>query len=309
MDSVLIIGAETVAGANCAVVFSERFRVVGVTARPDVRIEGCEMRTCKSHDAATTRQLIQQVQPKWIVFCGSVARSTWDYEADDSSDDVAAIGWASAAKEAGIAFTFLSSDAVFTGPWISHSEEDENYCETPRAKQIRRIEDDILSKNDEALIVRTNVFGWSPVANCSSFAERLVADLTAAKANSTDFIRHASPLLATDLAKMLLQAFDADTIGLLHLSGGERTNPYNFAMRLASACNLPRPQLPETVSLTEPAVGFGLGETTLDCSLARELLGVRLPLIEDCLQGLIAQQSNGHREKLRGGACSTSKAA
>lgn len=309
MDSVLIIGVETVAGANCAVVFSERFRVVGLTSCNDVSIEGCEVRTCKSHDATTTRQLIQQVQPKWILFCGTAARSTWDFETDDSTDDIAAVGWAGAAKDAGISFTLLSSDAVFTGPWISHDEEDEHFCETPRAKHVRRIEEDVFTKNDEALVVRTNVFGWSPLSDCSSFAERLVAGLVDNDVSAIDFIRHASPILATDLAAMLLQAFDADTIGLLHLSGGERINPYSFALRLAGACNLPRPQIPQTVSLTSPVVGFGLGETTLDCSLARELLGVRLPLIEDGLQGLVAQQTNGHCEKLRAGSRSISKAA
>jgi dTDP-4-dehydrorhamnose reductase len=300
MDNVLIVGVDSVAGANCAVVLSQRFKVAGLTPRRDVNIAACDVIECQSHDAATVRQQIQRFQPNWIIFAGAAARSTWDFEATHTIDDSAAITWATEAKAIGASFTMLSSDAVFTGPWITHAEDDAHYCETPRATRIRQIEENVAAANPEALIVRTNVVGWSPCEGSGSFADEVMDGLENRDVQSLDFTRHASPIAASELARRLIRAYDEGVIGLLHIAGGERANPFSFALRLADAYELTRPMIPPTLTLTEPVVGFGMGETSLNCAFARELLGISMPLLEDSLCALIAERVSGHRDQLLG---------
>lgn len=310
METMLVVGVETVAGANLAVEFAETFRVTGLSSVPGVCLQGCDVQTIKSHDAGTVRSLLQQVRPSAVVFCGQAAQSCWDDEAAPAIDDSAAVVWANAAAEFGCAFSMISSDGVFTGPWLSHFEDDdEHYCPTPRAQQIRAIEESVFAAHPEAFVVRTHLFGLSPIANRPSLAERLLSQLQSNAELPIDSLRHASPILATDLAKMLRVAFDSEVSGLLHIAGGERTNPYLFAELLAEAAELPRPNYEWIEELTDSVVGFGCSETTLNCSQARDLLELPMPLLVEGVNRLIAQTRNGHIAKLRGSETSLSKAA
>lgn len=309
MNTVLIVGVDSVAGANCAVVFGDKFRVVGLAQRAGVRIEDCEVRTQSRHDAASVRQVMQQEQPQWVVFCGAAAQSSWDLKATDGIDDAAAIQWAQAAQQAGADFTMVSSDAVFTGPWVSHHEADESYCQTPRACHIRDVEDAVFTAHPEALVVRTNVFGWSALPRPTGFVEQVLASFEQDLSLEIDFVRHGSPLLASDFAEMLLTAHENEVCGVLHLSGGERVNPYQVVELLAEAADLAPPEMPTLTTLAAPITGFGLGETTLNCALARQLIGIQPPRIDDSIRSLMAQRVNGYCDKLRGAASVLSKVA
>ena len=309
MNTVLIVGVDSVVGANCAVVFGEKFRVVGVAQRTGVRIEDCEIRTLQRHDAASVRKVIQQEQPLWVVFCGAAAQSSWDLKTADCIDDAAAIAWAQAAQQAGSDFTMVSSDAVFTGPWVSHNEADENYCQSPRACHIREIEDAVFTAHPEALVVRTNVIGWSAQSRPTGFVEQVLASFDQQTSLEIDFVRHGSPVLASDFADMLLTAYDNEVCGMLHLSGGERVNPFQLVELLAEAADLAPPEMPTLTTLAAPVTGFGLGETTLNCALARELIGIQPPLIDDSIRSLMAQRVNGFCDKLRAATAELSKVA
>lgn len=310
MDTVLVVGVETVAGANLALEFAQRFRVFGLTSQANLHLDRCSVQLIQAHDAATINSQLLQTRPKWVVFCGQASQSCWEESATVGMDDSAAPAWAKAAKDHQAAFTFISSDGVFTGPWISHCEDDEeHHCPTTQAQRIRQVEQSVLDAHSDALVVRTHTFGWSPLTASLGLTDRLLQQLEQQAELSMDSLRHASPILASDLAGMLLRAFDAEVCGLLHIAGGERTNPYFFAELLAEAAGLPRPNYEWIDELLDPAAGFGRSETTLNCAQARDLLEVPMPLLIDGVNRLIAQRSNGHLESLRAAPLATSKAA
>lgn len=310
METMLVVGVETVAGANLAVEFAKTHRVIGLASVPGIRLAGCDVQTLHAHDTATVKSWLQQTRPQRIIFCGQAAQACWDEEAAPAIDDSAATTWATISAAHNISFTMLSSDAIFTGPWLSHFEDDdEHYCPTPRAQQIRAVEESVFTADPNALIVRTHVFGLSPLAQCPSLAERLIRQLERHDELSIDSLRHASPILATDLATLLSHCFDGEVCGLLHIAGGERTNPYLFAELLAEAAELPRPNYDWIEELTDPLIGFGCSESTLNCSQARDLLESPMPLLIEGVNRLIAQYRNGHVEKLRGQPAPASKAA
>lgn len=300
MKTMLVVGVETVAGANLAIEFASSHRVVGLSSVPGVSLAGCSVHSIKTHDPVSVKNWLQQERPTHIVFSGQAAQSCWDECPSPAIENKAAATWAKAAAEQGISFTLLSSDGVFTGPWLSHFEDDdEHYCATPEAQAIRQTEEAVVAACPDALIVRTHVFGWSPLTSAPSYAERLLSQLENNEELSIDSLRHASPILASDLAKLLREAFDGEVTGLLHIAGGERTNPYQFAELLAEAAGLPRPVFDWIEELTDVATDFGTGETTLNCSQARDLLEQPMPLLVDGVNQLIAQRRNGHCSKLR----------
>ena len=122
MKTLLIVGVETVVGANLAACWSETARVFGLSAGPEIEIAGCQTAVCERASADSVRRWIQQVHPQQVIYCGAAARSAWEGSAK-TSEDGAAETWATAAAQNGIHFTLISSDAIFTGPWMFHDED------------------------------------------------------------------------------------------------------------------------------------------------------------------------------------------
>lgn len=311
MESVLVIGVDGVSGGNLAVALQSRFQVSGIASRSNIGIAGCDITSSTVHDAATIQQTLRIARPDWIIFCGAASVSCWEDPAmaERSFDDSLAIEWAQAAKHAGIDFTMMSSDAVFTGPWMSHTETDEHFCETPQAARIRQIESEVLGVCPDALVIRANVFGRSPANDSLTFAESIIDELSSGSTLELDFLQHAAPILATDLAEMMIIARDENVCEILHLGSGERVNPFQFAERMAASADLGTVPLPDQTTLNTAVTGFGSGETTLNCSAARQLLDVPMPLIEDGIERFLMQAEDGHLDLLRCEPATTSRVA
>ncbi len=307
MDTILIVGVESVVGANIAATQQSSATVVGVTDNSDIQIDGCRI----IRGTGSIQQHLQAVRPDRIIFCGSSARSSWD--GDKSSqhaiDDSLAIDWATAASESGIAFTMISSDAVFTGPWMSHAEDDTHFCETPQAERLRQIESEVVSVHADALIVRCNVFGWSPNADAPGFSESMLTALESGDRSENGFLCHAAPILASDFARILVQAHATGTTGLLHIGAAERINPYQFAERLADLAGLEPPQFPSSTTLKRKVAGFGCGETTLSSKRACALLGDCMPLVDEGIGRFLEQAESGFLASLRQGVGEMSRVA
>jgi dTDP-4-dehydrorhamnose reductase len=147
-----------------------------------------------------------------------------------------------------------------------------------------------------ALVVRTHVYGWTSSANEPGYASLMHQALGTKQAVSVGMQCHANPILATDLADLLVLARRNRVSGLLHLAGAERVDAGEFARTLASAFGLPAARLrfPSTAKEKLSAT-----ETSLDSTRARMLLGTPMPLLREGLARFAAQASD-FRWRLRG---------
>jgi len=293
----LIVGAETVVGANLATEASDRYQVVALTHEPRVSINGCEMLTV-GRDGQTPQEWLEDLQPDAVVLCGPASRSAWDASTEPSLDEnmaTTAGEWAVAARSQECHFTFISSDAVFSGPWMFHDEESQAFCPSAGAQAIRQAEKRVTEQCPPALIIRTNAFGWSPTGSSTGWIDQILADLDRRSLQDYDFLRHGTPILATDLADILLRAIDENLGGLHHVAGAERVNPLQFATRLADHFELPWLAVRRAEeSLDEPVVGFGASETSLQTKKIRKALCVAMPMLSEGLTRLRAQQQDGY---------------
>ncbi|QDT44867.1 RmlD substrate binding domain protein [Gimesia alba] len=300
METVLVIGLDTVAGANIATCLSSRYRVVGLTSTTPVSIQGCETHTYLEDDVETAEHWLSLVRPQWVVYCGVAANSAWSIDPDKiyKNDPVVAVrNWVNAAELHSARFTHISSDAIFTGPWMFHEEDCSGVCESEQAEMIRAIEREV-SLCDNTLIIRTNVFGWTPATYGAGELEKLVQSLEAGTYSKLDCYRHATPLLATDLAAIIEHAYQERLTGIFHVAGGERISPVEFVQRLAATFGLTVPVLPRANVLNERTTGFANGETSLHTRKIRRALSISMPMLDDGLQRLFDQQHNGFLNRL-----------
>ena len=295
MSTILVVGIDSTVGANIASHLAERHSVCGLSGNGRVEIEGCQTGPVRT---ASPAEHIHEQQPDWVLYCGPESVSCWEPAAVDglgeSSVETAA-AWAAAAQS-DCQFTFISSDAAFTGPWIFHDEESLAVCRSSAAGFLRAAEQRVREACPSSLIVRTNAFGWSPSGG-AGWVESLLQRIESRRNVDSDCVRHATPILATDLADILERACQEELSGVYHVAGAERISPLQFAQRLADQFDLPWLNVRREQSLTERPEGFGAGETSLQTKKVRKALCVAMPMLSEGLARLQAQQINGFRDR------------
>jgi dTDP-4-dehydrorhamnose reductase len=254
-----------------------------------------------------TLDQIRLWRPSWVVYMGATAANSWE-PATCEHDEPQFVGeLARCCSEVGAQLTLISSDAAFVGPRLFHDES-----EAPAAdvcsQRIVTIEQAALAASDAArqpLIVRTHTFGWSAAGE--SFAERLWSDLSCGEPVEVDAASYATPILASDLANLLVRSHRAKLQGLLHIAGAERTSALRFAQELAAMAgfdrHLARPKAHQAeLDQSQPPL---LRESSLGSRLVRRELGVALPLLRVGLARFVEQATDGHCEQIRAAAMNT----
>jgi dTDP-4-dehydrorhamnose reductase len=299
VERLLVTGVDFPLGGNLALKLADRCEVVGLYCRRQVESPAVRTAECDSASRPERRRLLLDFQPHWIIHCGPLALGAWDEPANElecQREGDMVTHWAELAAELSAQLTVVSSDVVLAGPRMFHDESAEPQSVHARAAATRIMERRL--ERSGALVVRTHAYGWCPVSEHAGFAERAFQQLTAGKRTAYDGLRYATPILATDLAELLLRAYEKRLHGLYHLSGAERTNPYRFVQELASSLGFHAPEMgeapPPRVSVAEPCQ-----ETSLDSMRARRMLEMATPMLREGLNRFAEQAHNGWRERWR----------
>lgn len=299
MDKVLVAGIETVVGGNLAASLSKHMPVTGVSLGEPVAFDGCNIEPRAISSSEDVQSLMSRVRPARVILCGRASRSGWEENVPPGAGDLEQTAWWTAAAEGvGAHLTLISSDAVFTGPWMFHAENSHSVCPSSAAQSVRDIEAHVLAASPASLIVRTNAFGWQPGGG--GWIESLLTQLERSLDTDFDCARHASPILATDLVPILMAAWTVGLSGTYHVGGAERVNPVQFASRLAQQFHLPIPLSLAMESLINRPSGYGCGETSLQTRKIRRALGLPMPMLDEGLQRLFQQHVEGDRGQLAG---------
>ncbi|GIX04475.1 MAG: hypothetical protein KatS3mg114_0344 [Planctomycetaceae bacterium] len=302
MTTVFIIGVDHMVGANFAVKLADQHRVVGISWGTNL-VGSSGMVEPSRPTAEGIRQLIRTYQPARLVYCGLGASACWDdYPPSAYLHDVQRLQlWLEATQHEAVHWTYLSTDGIFTGPWMFHAENSRSLCRSIPAQQLYQAEQAVLSRHPSAFVVRTHAFGWSAQPCEACWFDRLWQGLQEGAAVLCDPVRHASPILVTDLIDSILHAWEAGLSGVYHIAGAERVNPVRFAQQLAQVFGLEYHHAGSQESLTKLAQGFGRGETSLQTRKIRRALGISLPLLHEGLLRLQQQLTNGHAARLSEG--------
>ncbi|RMG34582.1 MAG: hypothetical protein D6725_14025 [Planctomycetota bacterium] len=301
METIVVVGVETVAGANLAASLCDRMRVVGVCLddRP-VLLDPAV--TCYDRTAGDPEDVLRRESPSVVLHCGPASVGLWetlDRGTLSLFNDRHALRWASAAAMSRIPFVLISSCGVFSGPWMFHSERSECWCASAEATAIRQTEHAVRGRHPEALIVRTHVIGWSPRqpgAECGWF-EKVLATLADGQAMEIPATSHSTPIAAGAFADLLEVVLQRRPRGVLHLGGAQRVNFQEFAETASEVFGLPRPPAGRRIELASRPEGFGRGETSLQADRLRRW-GLTVPLLRDSLVSLRHQQDSGFVQRL-----------
>jgi dTDP-4-dehydrorhamnose reductase len=301
-EKTLVIGVDGIVGSNVALALSDRFAVLGLSACGDGTPGSGAFAIRRTRDLRQLAATVESESPQWILYCGPLARNSWDLaeQTPDPEREVETCRTlARLAGQLGSRLTLVISDAACGGPWMFCDETEPPGGTDPiaiAAEQIR-----LAVESLPALVVRTHAYGWSPGAARAGWAERVWEALATGESCPTPGDRYASPILATDLAELLVRAHQLGLTGLYHFAGAERASAYHFVGQLAAACGFrngqPSTQRPPGDGSTDVPM-----ETSLDTRRARRDLAVPMPMLREGLERFAAQAGDGFRARLKSGA-------
>jgi dTDP-4-dehydrorhamnose reductase len=234
---ILVTGASGLLGASVAMLAREQGRkVVALHHRHAVHMDGVESLAADLADPAETRRIFLHVKPSIVVHCAAATNVDWCEEHPDEAHSMnveitAAI--AEMAAQSGARLLYVSTDSVFDGERGNYAETDTPSPVNVYAKTKLKGEREVLHHHPAASIARVSLYGWN-AQNKESLAEWILKQLSLGNVVPGFSDVHFCPVLANDVAEIMLALLDQNRSGLYHIVGAERVSKYEFARRVAS---------------------------------------------------------------------------
>ncbi len=199
---------------------------------------------------------------------------------------------ARATSAVGAKLVHVSTDHLFDGIGAWRREDETPTPLNVYAATKAEAERSVLQHCPDALIIRTNFYGWgSPIRR--SFSDWILEGLRARQELRMFEDVFFTPMLINDLVDTIFDLLQRGATGIYHIAGAERLSKIEFAQVLAEVFQIDRPRL---VPTHLAAVGLP-ARRPRDMSLATEravhLLGRTMPGVRAGLTRLRALGEEG----------------
>jgi dTDP-4-dehydrorhamnose reductase len=297
---VLITGGSGLLALNWACAMRRDWEVVLGTHKHAVALSGVAVEALDLEDAGRLATRFDVLAPDLVVHAAGLT-SVDGCEADPALarhvNAELARNVAQAAASRRIRLVHISTDHLFAGTRSGYREDDapEPLNEYARSKLLG--EEWVRQADPQALVLRTNFYGWGH-AGRQSFSDWILLSLRAGREIMLFDDVFFTPLLADALAAAAHRLIERSAEGVFNLGGDERVSKYDFGIRLARTFGLD-----ESAILRGSVASAGLQanrprDMSLDCGRARALLGAGTGSLDEHFQALRRQEEAGRREEL-----------
>jgi dTDP-4-dehydrorhamnose reductase len=302
MTRLLITGAGGLLGANLVLeAVAAGHEVIGLDLDHPVRHPDVTGVKADLSLPGKAMEVFQARRPDWVIHCAAAT----NVDGCETHPDMAfrlnrdmAGQVAEAARLVGARLAHISTDAVFDGERGGYREEDVPRPINAYGRSKLAGEQAVAEAYPEALIVRTNLYGWNAQPK-SSLAEWFLSNLEAGKRCPGFSDVWFSPILVNDLGRLLFAMLEAKLAWVYHVAGGECVSKYDFGVRLARVFGLDG-SLVESARLEQGALKASRGwQLCLNVERAERAMGASLPTVEEGLTRFRDLRESGHVEALK----------
>lgn len=283
-----ITGISGLLGVNLALLARDRHRVSGCYLHHQVSMDGVEVVRLDLTHPGPLEAAIGRIEPDVIIHTAGLTNVD-ECEANpklarrlnvDVAGEVARV-----AAERQARLVYVSSDHLFAGTLAWHDETDRPAPVNVYARTKVEAETLVQAACPQALIVRTNFFGWgTPVR--TSFSDWILAALRRDEELRMFTDVFFTPILINDLGEVILELLSTTASGLYHVAGGERLSKHDFAQRLAEVFDVAHPRIRPASVEEAPLRARRPKDMSLRTDKVARLLGRRMPAVGEGLAGL-----------------------
>lgn len=299
---IVVTGASGLLGANLVATAREQSReVVGLYHRHPVHLPGVELISADLTAGSEIRRILEELRPTSVIHCAAATNVDW---CEEHPEDAQRINVTVSAQIAELTsrmdarLLYISTDSVFDGVRGYYAEGDSPAPVNVYARTKWQGEQAVLGRNPTAAVVRVNLYGWNAQSK-QSLAEWILSQLVSGKTvpGFTDTIF--CPILANDLAEILLTIVDRELTGVHHVTGAEAISKYEFARRVARTFGLNPGQVVPALMAGARLRARRPRNTSLCTEKISAALGRPMPDVDSGLRRFAQLQANGYVERLK----------
>ena len=237
---VVIAGGSSLLAFNWALLMRYRFDVHLLLHRRSVKIQDVSSHQADFVSMSALRSLVEKINPSVIV---NAAALTDVDECEREAEKAYAINvklakdLANLSNEVGADFIQISTDQVFDG-------EKQLYTELDVPSPINRYgltkwqgEKEVLSCKEDALVLRTNFFGWGP-PHRHSLSDWILDEIDHGKIIDAYADSFFSPIYTRSFVKTAHKLIQEGARGIFNVVGNERLSKYEFALKVCDTFSL-----------------------------------------------------------------------
>lgn len=298
---VLITGGSGLLALNWAVSIRSHFDVIlGMHAR-QINLAGTRSVLMDMESVDSTKRMLDEVQPDLVIHGAGLT----NVEYCESQPDLArhvnveiSANLATACSSQGVALIHISTDHLFSGnasftDEIAPSSPLNIYGRTKAEAELR-----VLDVCPDALVVRTNFYGWG-TSYRHSFSDVVINSLRSNKKIRLFKDIYYSPILAQELFESVHDLLKKNATGIFNVVGDDRISKYEFGLRVAEIFSLD-PNLIEASSIDDqPNLVIRPRDMSLSNQKASKLLGRKIGGVSEHLEKLKLQEDNGITQELK----------
>ena len=230
-----ITGISGLLGLNLALQTKDDFTVSGAFHSQPVSLPGCETVPLDVTSPQEVDGALGSLRPDLIIHTVAmtdVDRCESNPTLAQELNQVAARNVARSAAAIGARLVHISTDHLFSGtnPWTTESESPTPVNVYARTKFEG--ETSVREACPDALIVRTNFFGWGTSVR-TSFSDWVLGRLRDGQDLNMFSDAYFTPVLINDMVDLILKLVDHEATGVINIGGADRISKYGFALELA----------------------------------------------------------------------------
>ena len=237
---ILITGGSGLLAVNWALSTRNNYAVTLLLHHKKISLSGVDTDITSLSSLDECSAVLAKHQPDIVIHTAGLTK----VEECESNLDLAqevnvdlAKNMAIACSDQGVKLVHISTDHLFLGDQEFTTEDASTNPVNNYAKTKSLGEKKVLENCKDALIIRTNFFGWG-TSYRQSFSDFILNKLRNGK--STDLFQDVffSPILIDELSSKVHQLIDIKATGLFNIVGSERISKYDFGIKLANCFNL-----------------------------------------------------------------------
>jgi dTDP-4-dehydrorhamnose reductase len=302
---VVVTGASGMLGSNLVLDLARQgHEVIALYGRHPIAFDGIRSDACSLTDYAATECQLGAIRPSWIIHCAAATNVDWcETHPREAMRINGQVSWelASIARRIGSGLVFISTDAVFDGCSGGYRETDAIAPANAYGRCKAAAESGVLVELPDALILRTNFYGWS-LQSKQSLAEWALGHLEAGEPVPGFCDVSFSPALVNDLSGWMLCLIRSRASGIFHVGCAEPCTKYEFLRQLAGVFQL-RAGLVQPSELKQSALKAPRPHHSwLRVEKLAGVLGHDLPTLHEGLARFRKLRENGFLHRLKAAA-------
>lgn len=191
----------------------------------------------------------------------------------------------------GVKLVHISTDHLFSGDRSNLDETENPNPINVYGKSKATAEQLVLKRNPQALIIRTNFFGWGTKYR-ASFSDMIIKSLRAKKNITLYDDVFYCPILIETLVKIVEELVAKKAKGIFNVVGNTRLSKYDFGIKLSELFNLDK----RYISRGKYLHSSNLVSRPLDMSLSNKklkaFLGKDINTLDEQLLKLLEQENS-----------------